>query len=1072
MKRSWLSWLLNGSRRHLPGRGRPLRLSQVVFLSTPLLLFGLYFGGGAVLDYVQMKQFDDWWSRGAHADNLFIRRVQVALNGPRAATISQRLDVEAPDAAIVRLDIPKDQWAALQRDKQTTWGVWLDVGLVRGDVPEPVRIRRRGDTSVHWTTEKMSFTLRTPGSAPFRGYRNLAFSVADVLPQYVALALAQDFDLLAPNTMVAPLFVNGRYYGIYQVTETVDDEFLANHGQLPGVIYQGDAAERGDVYAGVPRGLFMNPYIWEFAAGDDDSAPADRSRLNSFVEDLSDNSFDAHLRLMSRLDREEIARLVALLLVTGDPYHMDNLHNQFWYADPASSRLHPIPWDVRLLELSKPTIWVNRFLKAALRDPFVVDAALRETHAALESGLVARAEELARTTYERFRPHFDYDRLRAGVIADVGTPDDVVKPLRANQKLLREWMTDAKVAFQAAAVDNVVVMDLETRGYAGANLVGLELQAAIPAMRIVADRNGNGQLDAQDPTIPGSWSSANGAARFNFTQPEALLAGWDTRGKGIAAGAVHYRVFLTGASAAHASAVKPVLLNRVTGQQAQTQSLAAGTARTASLSFSPWQFAVERGSTMRWAGTMDVRETVRIGANDTLVIAPGTMVRLHPEASIISQGLVLARGQADAPITFAAVDAERPWGAFALQGANANGSQITHARFSGGGGALIEGTRYTGMVNVHHARDVVFDGIDLRDNLRSDDAFHASHADAVLRNCTASNTNADAVSYDYSTGEIRNCRIERAGSDAIDLVGSSPRILGNQLIGAVERGIAIDGSSAPVIFNNRVTDSGVGIDARGGALVRLFNNLVAKNAVGLLQDQAGGRGAWVKQLNNAIDGNVSETEIDQSARTTELEANKPTTAAVQNLLLLANGLRVNSGNAGLVTSWTDVAPLSPLDHQQFEENITSLADGWQPYGGVLRLEKRDGMLLSTLEKRRGGMRRAVDWNLQRDSALLILEIAGRDVDAVNVNVLSATGPITQRVTISATFGFYRYVSVKLPPGQYSEVALEAMPRSSGWEIDPRTGFLELRNSRLELAGYWLLPIQKSATGVVALGASK
>ena len=311
-----------------------------------------------------------------HADNLFVRRVKVALNGPRAATISQRLDVEAPDAAVVRLDIPKDQWAALQRDKQNTWGVWLDVGLVRGDVPEPVRIRRRGDTSVHWTTEKMSFTLRTPGSAPFRGYRNLAFSVTDVLPQYVALALAQDFDLLAPNTLVAPVFVNGRYYGIYQVTETIDDEFLTRHSRLPGVIYQGDAAERGDVYAGVPRGLFMNPYIGNSRPAMMTARQQIARRLMSFVEDLSDNSFDAHLRLMSRLDREEIASLVALLLVTGDPYHMDNLHNQFWYADPASLRLHPIPWDVRLLELSKPTIWVNRFLKAALRDPFVVDAAL------------------------------------------------------------------------------------------------------------------------------------------------------------------------------------------------------------------------------------------------------------------------------------------------------------------------------------------------------------------------------------------------------------------------------------------------------------------------------------------------------------------------------------------------------------------------------------------------------------------------------------------------------------------------------------------------------------------------
>ena len=149
--------------------------------------------------------------------------------------------------------------------------------------------------------------------------------------------------------------------------------------------------------------------------------------------------------------------------------------------------------------------------------------------------------------------------------------------------------------------------------------------------------------------------------------------------------------------------------------------------------------------------------------------------------------------------------------------------------------------------------------------------------------------------------------------------------------------------------------------------------------------------------------------------------------------------------------------------------MQSLADGWTPVGGVLRLEKRDGILLATMEKRRGGMRRSVEWNLTRDSALLVLEVAGRDIDAVSVTVNSTNGPISQRLSVAPTFGVYRYVTVKLPPGRYNWIALEAMPRSSGWEIDTRTGFLELRNSRLELAGFWLLPMQKPAASAVALG---
>ena len=159
------------------------------------------------------------------------------------------------------------------------------------------------------------------------------------------------------------------------------------------------------------------------------------------------------------------------------------------------------------------------------------------------------------------------------------------------------------------------------------------------------------------------------------------------------------------------------------------------------------------------------------------------------------------------------------------------------------------------------------------------------------------------VSYDYSTGEIRNCRFENAGNDAIDLVGSSPRILGNQVISAAERGVSIDGNSAPIIFNNQITGTDIGVEARGGALVMLFNNVVTRNRIGLMQDQAGGRGAWVKLLNNAIAGNVSDTEADQSARTTELEASNRSARGAQSLILQTFGLRTSGDANGLATSW-------------------------------------------------------------------------------------------------------------------------------------------------------------------------
>jgi hypothetical protein len=1056
---SWFSRFLAGKRRALPGRGRALRLSEVVFLTVSLLLLSGFFVGGAINDYVQMRQFDDWWSRGARANNLFIRRVQLALNGPRAALAEQRLDAEARDAAIVRLDVPKDQWSALQRDKQTTWGVWYDVGLMRGDVPSPVRIRRRGDTSQHWTTEKMSFTLRTPGSDRFHGFRTLAFSGADVLPQFVALALATDFGLLAPFTTVSPVFVNGQYYGLYQVTETIDDDFLTRHGRLPGVIYQGDAAERGDMYPGVPRGLFMNPYIWEFAAGEIDGVVTDRGPLRSFIDDLNGDTFESHARFMGRLDRSEMARLVSLLLITGDPYHMDNLHNQFWYADPASGTLHPIPWDVRLLDLAKPPTWVNELLRAALRDPFLVDEVLRETDVRLQKGVVARAEKLARETYERFQPHFEYDHLRAGVISDVGKPADVATPLRRNAQLLRKWIQDARIAFYAGAVDNTVVLDLESRGYTGTDLLALEVSLAPSAasgLRMFADRNRNGELDAGDPVIPGRWQAGRDGARFVLNNPEALLPGWDTRGKGIAAGAVHYRFFLDGASATRAPGVRPVVRNRITNEPAGLVPWARGAARTPTLSWSPWQFDAKRGSVVRWSGSVELRETLRLAPSDTLLIAAGTTVRLHPDVSVITRGVIQAHGRPDAPISIVPTVAQRPWGALALQGDATRGSTLRHVRFIGGGGGVVDGVRYSAMLNVHHAPGVLLDGVAFQGDIRTDYALRAVNSSVELRNCSMTSTNARGIGFEFSGGEIRDCRFEQIGDDAIVLTGSSPRILGNHILSAGGSGVAINHDSDPVVFSNEITGTAVGVDVRGGSEPLLVNNSITKNAIGLQQDQARGRGGWAKVIHNGIADNTSDTEIDGSSLLSELQVTGASSVAAREAILMNAGIATVRGRGPQIASWADAARRAPLDAQDFEENFASVSDGWFGQGGVLRLEKRAGVLSATLEKRRGGMYRPVTWTVGSDSALLVLELSGRDVSNVTVTVTGAANPVTRQVQLGAAPGTYSYVVLSLPPGTYNQLLLEATPQRTGWEIDPVTGFQELRRSRLELAGFQLL----------------
>ena len=134
--------------------------------------------------------------------------------------------------------------------------------------------------------------------------------------------------------------------------------------------------------------------------------------------------------------------------------------------------LHPVPWDVRLLPLAQPEKPLNEWSQAVLQDPFVVDAAMREIGRKVgENGVLRVADSLAQAAERRYRQYLEYDRLRVGLVPDVGTADASVAVVAGNVALLRRWRDSSVVAFHAAAP---AVLDFETRGFVGADLTALE----------------------------------------------------------------------------------------------------------------------------------------------------------------------------------------------------------------------------------------------------------------------------------------------------------------------------------------------------------------------------------------------------------------------------------------------------------------------------------------------------------------------------------------------------------------------------------------------------------------------
>ncbi len=1057
-------WRLSLLRRAWLG----LRFRDALLLTiVPLAALALVLGG-AVRDYLAARQFDDWWSRGQSVGQFFTARAGGLATLPTSLRLRDQFNPEAVDAGIIRIELPAAAWDSIEGNGQTMWGEWVDGTLRYGETQIAVRLRKRGDNSIHWLTDKRTITVRTPRDDFYMRFRSFGLSVKDVLPAYLANRLAQEFGILAPATEVVPVYINNRFVGMYRFVEVVDESFLRPFDRMPGNIFRGDAAERSEYRKGVPRNLYENPYLWDRAAANDRVTSAGTGQLRLLIEDLTGTTFADHQRMMGRLDRDEFARLFAYLFIAGDPYHMDGVHNQLLYEDPSTQQLHPIPWDIRLLDFSRPRQRFNHLFQAVLRDPFVVDATMREIARQIEDDHILRvADSLATAADTRYAPYFAADRLRRGLIPDVGEAAEAVSRIRGNVALLRRWLGNDSVAVAITAAAGERIVDLQTRGFVGVDLRGFDLnQVPRGPVQLRLDRNRNGEVDATDPVLALTSTPMTGGTRLALSTSVPLYPAWDATGTGLRPTAQSYRLFLSGLPAT--ALVTPELANRVTAAPATVVEWAAGAPIGAGASRHAWEFPLPTHSLHRLAGTVHLRETLKVPAGDTLVIEPGTTLLLDPEVSIVSRGLVLARGTSTRPIRILPASTAGPWGTFALQDAGAAGSVVAHAEIAGGGGAVVDRIEYIGMVNVHRADDVTFEDVLFRDNVRSDDTFHAMHSRVRVLRCHFLRANSDALDMDIASGEIRDTRFELTGGDAIDLMTSTPRIINNRITGSGDKGISIGEASRPFVFNNVIDSCTIGIEVKDRSEPVILNNIVTHNRTGLRERRKNwryGGGGWATVAATQFADNRTPRARDVYSRLTLIgtagldSAGTATVVEPGDLgwLYASMGIVPEDTTAlGPLSRWHEAPPVAPIDRQRFVDDFGAVADGWVATDLVTRLEKRRDALVIEVTRGGGTVARRVDWQLPAGGTL-VLEYASRDLSSLHLRV---TGDSTIVVPIytGTELATARVAIVSLPPGHYSALALELVPTPGLTRINAQTGLTELRGGRLDLRGYLVMPV--------------
>lgn len=239
----------------------------------------------------------------------------------------------------------------------------------------------------------------------------------------------------------------------------------------------------------------------------------------------------------------------------------------------------------------------------------------------------------------------------------------------------------------------------------------------------------------------------------------------------------------------------------------------------------------------------------------SLVIQPGTKVRLARKASILSYGTLVAKGEPGKRIRFETADDEnKPWGMVLIKGRNSHGV-FDYVDMTNGNGDYLVGYDYTGTLTADETDDLVVTNSSFERN-KNDDGLNCKYSKCIVMENVFIENSMDALDFDFANpaSRIAGNRFFRNGNDAIDISFHQGTIEGNIVDGSGDKCISVGEGSKPVIFNNHLIGCNIGIQAKDSSEPVVINNTIEKNAIAI--------DAYQKKARFGIGGRVKAYNTD------------------------------------------------------------------------------------------------------------------------------------------------------------------------------------------------------------------
>jgi len=682
---------------------------------------------------------------------------------------------------------------------------------------QKAKIAYRGLMHYHHWPEKPSLRVKIKKDDIALGRRYVeltrpkdALAVRHQLPEH----LARELGIVTTINDPVRLFINNKYCGVYLRSYRCGESLALANERMPGSFFKGDCVMHND-----HLNLWESSANWKLFGEVNEQSTAFFDEFLAIVRQTP--SAESVVQLQEYLDAECFAKWAACMIATGC-IHTDARHNQTYFYCTNQGKLEIMPWDPTCYEVAgrdfTPVDTVNHpVMDHMTRDPRWVHRRNEWLYQLINGPASATAinehldAKLARMLPDlKADPYLSKKTIGMGrmprSVWDIDEETDEIKRWAiAKEPFLRDYLEDARVCVEPISKQPPTCR-----------------VTVFGAAAVCATHRDGSAIDVRDEAggttdlfYPGLTETILTAVFQPHDNEKELPY--------VSTAAMIYEI--------NVSPNDVVFRNAITGAIVEPTPRGPEdlpVARTLPASIFPVE---PTGDVVLGPGAVVLERDLKTGPQQTLIIKPGTTLRLHEGVGIYARGRVLAQGTADRPIRFEPAG-DQPWAAFGAGGANTAGSRFEHVTAFGGSLGSLGGLRFKGMFNVYDCPDVVLKHCTFHTNKNSDDTVNLAESHVLVQDCTIKDGNADGLDLDRCTGLVERCHWVACGNDGLDMMTCQIHVRNCSMTRSGDKGISVGEGSRVLVEGCQIDRCLIGIEVKDASRVAVLNSVFTGNETG------------------------------------------------------------------------------------------------------------------------------------------------------------------------------------------------------------------------------------------------